>query len=65
MNKTDTQLINWLEKQGSSHLYWKVQTEDDYPHVKGCVFVSRNSTSGYTTLREAVSLAISAGKKKK
>jgi hypothetical protein len=51
---TDTEILNWIETCGSTENKWKLQTENDYPHVVGCVFLSRNSKSGHETVREAV-----------
>lgn len=58
---SDTAMLNWLEKQGSAQLGWKVQTPGDYPNVKGCVFACRNTTGGYKTLREAVAARMAVG----
>jgi hypothetical protein len=50
---TDTELINWLNAQGS-YYRWTVQIETDYPFVKRCVFVQRNSTEGEPDIRTAI-----------
>ena len=50
---SDFAMIDWLEKQGNV-LGWNVQLPSDYPYVKGCVFICRNTTGGYRTLREAI-----------
>lgn len=54
---SDTEMLNWLDKQGD-HYGWKVQLPADYPNVEDAVFVCRNVTSGYKTIREAIAAAI-------
>ena len=53
--------LNWLDQQGA-HYGWKVQLPADYPYVKECVFVCRNTTSGHKTIREAIDAAMKEGK---
>ena len=53
--------LNWLDQQGA-HYGWKVQLPADYPNVKECVFVCRNTTSGHKTIREAIDAAMKEGK---
>jgi hypothetical protein len=53
----DTEMLNWLEQQGA-YYGWNVQLPTDYPNVKDCVFVCRNTTSGYKTIREAIKTAM-------
>ena len=53
----DTEMLNWLDQQGA-HYGWKVQLPTDYPNVKECVFVCRNTTSGHKTIREAIKAAM-------
>ena len=50
---TDTERLNWLDKQGARY-GWTVQLPSDYPNVRDCVFVCRNTTSGHKTIREAI-----------
>ena len=52
---SDTEMLNWLDQQGSKYNFWKVQLPTDYPHVTGCVFFCRNVSSGYQSVREALS----------
>jgi len=54
---TDTEMLDWLEKQGNSYM-WNAQTEKDFPFVRGCFFLNRNSTSGLESAREAISKAM-------
>jgi hypothetical protein len=54
---TDTEMLNWLDKQGA-HYKWKVQLPTDNPNVKDAVFVCRNTTSGHKTIREAIDAAM-------
>lgn len=54
---TDTEMLDWLEKQGK-YYGWSVQTESDYPNVRDCVWLSRNSSSGTKTAREAIAKAM-------
>ena len=63
MKPTDTQMLDWLEQQGKGYYFWKMQTERDYPNIKGCAFLMRNSTSGAATAREAIAEAMKRGKK--
>jgi len=51
---SDSDMLNFLDQQGSINRYWKVQLPSDYPHVKECVFVCRNSSIGHKTIREAI-----------
>lgn len=50
---TDADMLNWLDKQGA-HYGWTVQLPSDYPNVRNCVFVCRNTTGGHSTIREAI-----------
>lgn len=50
---SDTKMLDWLDKQGA-HYGWGVQLPADYPNVRDCVFVCRNTTSGHKTIREAI-----------
>lgn len=50
---TDKEMLDWLDKQGR-HYKWNVQLETDWPQVRDCVFVTRNSTGGFETIREAI-----------
>jgi hypothetical protein len=54
---TDTQLLNWLDRQGR-YYKWNVQLPKDYPHVKDCVFIQRNSTAGEPDIRSAIIAAM-------
>ena len=54
--------LDWLDQQGA-HYGWKVQLPTDYPNVKECVFVCRNTTSGHKTIREAIDTAMKEGAK--
>ncbi len=50
---SDTDMLDWLDKQG--RIYdWSVQLPSDYPNVQDCVFICRNNSSGYKTIREAI-----------
>jgi hypothetical protein len=53
MNPTDTQLLDWLDAQGS-YFKWNCQTETDFPHIRDCIYVSRSSTSGMPDVRTAI-----------
>jgi hypothetical protein len=50
---SDTAMLDWLDKQGA-HYEWKLQLPSDHPNVNHCVFLCRNTTSGYATVREAI-----------
>jgi|LakMenEpi03Aug12_release.lakeMendotaPanAssembly.Ray.scaffolds.fasta_scaffold110780_6 hypothetical protein len=68
MNKTptsptDTEMLNWLDQQGD-HYEWKVQLPTDYPKVADAVFICRNTTSGYKTIREAINSAMKKNSKR-
>ena len=60
---TDAELLDWLEVQGRSK--WVVQTERDYPYVKGCVWLTRAPTGEHKTAREAIESAMEDSKNEK
>lgn len=51
---TDTEMLDWLEQQGSDVYGWSMQTPEDYPYINHCVFLCRNCSSGFATAREAL-----------
>lgn len=60
---TDTEMLDWIEKQGQ-YYKWNVQTDKDFPFVRDCFWVQRNSMSGSATAREAIALAMERSKSK-
>ena len=50
---SDTDMLNWLDAQGECY-EWKVQLPSDYPNMRECVFVSRNTMRGHKTIRDAI-----------
>jgi virulence-associated protein VapD len=54
MNPTDTEMLDWLEKQGFDLERWQFRVSC------GSVFLSRNTTSekAHKTAREAIQLAM-------
>ena len=59
---SDTEMLDWLEAQGSNCYGWEVQTERDYPNVKGCVWLKRNISpreSACLKARDAIAKAMS------
>lgn len=50
---TDADMLDWLDSQGS-YYGWRVQLPSDYPNVRNCVFICRNTTDGHKTIREAI-----------
>ena len=59
---SDSEMLDWLEAQGSKYYGWDVQTERDYPNVKGCVWLKRNiqpKGRACITARDAIAKAMS------
>ena len=56
-NPTDSEMLDFLEGQGA-HYQWKVQLETNYPYIRDCVWIGRNTSSGYKTIREAITASM-------